>query len=108
RGRRTLEDEATLRADRHDHDVLDHLRFHQPEDLGAEILHPVGPAQAAARDPAPTHVNSFHAWGTYEDLELRAGLGQPRDLRRIELDRQVSLRITVGRALEEIRPQARL
>ena len=45
-----LAEEAALRADRHDHGVLDHLRLDQAEDLGAEVVAPVGPAQAAAGD----------------------------------------------------------
>ena len=50
--RRALEHEPALRADRHDHRVLDHLRLHQAEDLGAVVLEPVRPADAAARDRA--------------------------------------------------------
>ena len=38
RGGRPLQHEAAFRADRHDDRVLDRLRFHQPENLGAEIL----------------------------------------------------------------------
>jgi len=40
---------SRLGADRHDDGILDLLRLDQAEDLGAEILRPVGPAQAAAR-----------------------------------------------------------
>ena len=49
-GRRPLDDEAALGADRHDDGVLHHLRLHQAEHLGAEVLAAVGPAQPAARD----------------------------------------------------------
>jgi hypothetical protein len=52
---------AALGADRHDHCVLDLLRFHQAEDLGAEILRPVRPAQATARNLAKAQVNTFDA-----------------------------------------------
>ena len=51
-GRRPLDDEAALGADRDDDGVLDRLRLHQPEHLGAEVLAAVRPADAAARDPA--------------------------------------------------------
>ncbi len=44
--------ETALGADRHDHRVLHLLRLHQPQHLGAEVLAPVGPAQAAAGDLA--------------------------------------------------------
>ena len=36
----------------HDHRVLDLLRLHEPEHLGAEVFAPVRPADAAARDPS--------------------------------------------------------
>ena len=49
-GRLTLDDEPALRSGRHDHGVLDHLRLHQPEYLGPEILSPVAPTQPAAGD----------------------------------------------------------
>ena len=48
RRRQALGHEAALGADRHDHGVLDLLRLHEAQDLGAEILRPVGPAQATA------------------------------------------------------------
>ena len=44
-----LDHEAALRANRNDQRVLDHLRLHQAQDLGAEVLAPVRPAQATAR-----------------------------------------------------------
>ena len=56
-----LTDEAALGADRDDHRVLDHLRLHQAEDLGAEVLAPVRPADAAARDLAAAQVDALHA-----------------------------------------------
>ena len=69
-----------LRADRHDHRVLHHLRLHQAQHLGAEVLRPVGPAQAAARDLAAAQVDAFEARRVDEDLVQRLGLGQPRHL----------------------------
>jgi hypothetical protein len=53
--------EAAFGTDRHDDSVLDLLRFHQPENLGAEILWPVRPADAATRHLAEAHVHAFHA-----------------------------------------------
>jgi hypothetical protein len=50
--RRPLDHEAALGADRDDQRVLDHLRLHQPEDLGAEVLATIRPPQPAARHGA--------------------------------------------------------
>jgi hypothetical protein len=60
-GRQLLGIEAALGAGRHDHRVLDQLRLHQAEDLGAEIVAPVGPAQAAAGDRAAAQVDALDA-----------------------------------------------
>ena len=46
--RRALDHEPALGADRDDQRVLDHLRLHQAEDLGAEVL-AAGPTTAARR-----------------------------------------------------------
>ena len=51
-GRGPLDVEAALRPRRHDHGVLGQLGAHQAEDLGA-VVHAIGPADAAARDPRP-------------------------------------------------------
>ena len=48
--RQLLGQEAALGARRHDHRVLDELGAHEPQDLRAEVLRPVRPADAAARD----------------------------------------------------------
>ena len=87
-GRRALQHEAALRADGNDHDVLHHLRLHEAQDLGAEILGPIGPAEPAARDRATAQVNAFEARRIDEDLEHRQRLGQAGHFRRIELERQ--------------------
>ncbi len=70
-GRWLLDDEAALRADRHDHRVFHHLRFHQAEDLGTEILRTVRPAQAAACDLAAAQVDALGADGIDENLCVR-------------------------------------
>ena len=54
-----LAEEPALRADRHDHGVLDHLRLDQAEHLGAEVVAPVRPAQAAARHGAEPQVHAL-------------------------------------------------
>ncbi len=60
-GRQIFRHEAALGADRHDHGVLDVLRLDQAEDFGAEILRPVGPADAAARHFAEAQMHALRA-----------------------------------------------
>ena len=50
---------ASLCSCRNDHRVFHALRFHQAQDLCAEIVAPVRPAQAAARNRPGTQVNAF-------------------------------------------------
>ena len=63
--------EAALGAHGHDDGVLDVLRLHEAEHFGAEVLAPVGPANAAARHVAHAQVHAFDARAVDEDLELR-------------------------------------
>ncbi len=88
RRRRALQHEATLGADRHDHGVFDHLRLDEPQDLGAEVLGAVRPAQPAAGHLAPAQVHSLEPGGVHKDLEHRLGFGKAGHLRRIELERE--------------------
>ncbi len=104
-GRRPLDDEAALRADRDDHGVLDRLGLHQPEHLGAEVLAAVRPADASARDPPAAEVHGLDAGRVDEDLEHRPRLGQIRDELGIQLQREVRLRAATGVRLEVVRPQ---
>ena len=87
-GRRALDHEPALGADRDDQRVLDHLRLHQPQHLGAEVLGAVRPAQPTAGDLAAAQVHSLEARRVHEDLELRARRGQERDPLGVELERQ--------------------
>ena len=73
---RLLDVEAALGADRHDDGVLHHLGLHQAQDLGAEILAPVGPADAAARHPAAAQMDALHARAVDEDFDQRPGRRQ--------------------------------
>jgi hypothetical protein len=90
-GGRPLDHEAALGAHRHDDGVLHHLRLDQAEDLGAEVLAAVRPADAAARHHATAQVDPLHARRVDEDLELRLGVGQLADALAVELDRDVLL-----------------
>ena len=74
--RQLLAEEAALRTHRHDDGVLHHLRLDQAQHFGAEILAPIRPAQAAARDRAEAQVHAFDARAVDEDLAVRPRLGQ--------------------------------
>src|SRR6185436_11257325 len=97
--------EAALGADRHDDRVLYHLRLHQAEDLGAEILAPVGPADAAARDAAAAQMHALHARAVDPDLDQRTGRRQLVELAAVELERDPVLDQTLSVALPEIGAQ---
>ena len=102
-----LRHEAALGADRHDHRVLDVLRLHQAEHFGAEVLAPVGPADAAAGDVAHAQVHAFDARRVDEDLERRPRLRQLRHVARVELERQPALVRLLAVLLIIVRAQRR-
>ena len=104
--RRALEDEAALRAHRHDDRVLDHLRLHQTEDLGAEVLGPVGPAQPAAGNRSSAQVDALETRRVDPDLELRPRGGHARHLGRIELERQEGPARAVGAPSPKVRARS--
>ena len=87
RSRRALDDEAALGADRDDDRVLHRLRLHQAEDLGAEVVGAIAPADAAARDAAGAQVDALHARAVHEDLVERPRRRQVRDAGAVDLDR---------------------
>ena len=72
-GRRLLHHEAALGAHGHDHRVLHHLGLHEAEHLGAEVLHAVRPAQAAAATAAA----QVHRRDEYTQIS-NIGLGSGR------------------------------
>ncbi len=102
-----LAEEPALRADRHDHGVLDHLRLDQPQHLGAEVVAPVGPAQATAGHRAEAQVDALDPGRVDEDLVRRPRLGQVGDRRRLELEGQVAVEAAVRVRLEVVGPQGR-
>ena len=102
-----LAEEAALGAHRDDDGVLDHLRLDQAEDLGAEVVASVGPAQAAAGDRAEAQVHALDARGVDEDLEARPRLRQLGDRRRLELEAHVGVQLAVGTGLEVVGAQRR-
>ena len=60
----------------------------QAEHLGAVVLGPVRPAQAAARDRAEAQVHALDLGAVDEDLAPGPRIRQPFDGARIEFDRQ--------------------
>ena len=103
-----LDHEATLGADRHDDRVLDHLRFHQTENLGAEILRTVGPAETATGHLAAAQMKPFHARRVDEYLDRGTGQWKLVDRHRINLQRNIAMRRAACVGLIEICPQCRL
>src|SRR5581483_1903633 len=93
---------------RHDHGVLDRLRLREAEDLRAEILAAVGPADPPAGDRPGAQVDSFRPRGVDEDLVPGPRGREVRDARRVELEGEVRLRLAAGPRLEVVRPQHRL
>ena len=87
-GRQLLGIEAALGAGRDDHRILDQLRLHQAEDLGAEVVAAVGPAQAAASDRAAAQVDAFDARAVDPDLAPRHRPREAGDQRGVDLERQ--------------------
>ena len=84
---RPLDDESALGADGHDHRVLDGLRLDQTQDLGAEILASIRPAQSAAGNGTETQVHPFDARRVHEDLVQWPRLGRLRNLPGPQLER---------------------
>ena len=94
--------EAAFGADRHDDRVLDLLGLDQAEDLGAEILRPVGPAQAAARHLAEAQMNAFDTGRIDENLVKRPRRRQVLDLARFKFERDHRTRVPVLADLPQI------
>ena len=97
-----LADKSAFRPVGNDDGVLDLLGLHQAQHLGAEVLAPVRPAQAAARDTSGAQVDALHAGCVHENLVARPGPGQLGQLCRIELQRDVfarETRVIVGKEI---------
>jgi len=103
-GRELLGEEAALGAGRDDHGILDHLRLHQTENFGAEVVAPVRPAQSAARDRPAAQVDTLDARGINPDLAPRHRGRKPGHHRRIDLERERFL----GRGGERVGADHRL
>src|SRR5438128_2533012 len=82
--RQLLGIETALGAGRNDHCVLDQLRLHQAQDLGAEIVAAVRPASASAGNGPTAEVNALDAGAVYPDLAPRHWARKAGDERRID------------------------
>ena len=78
--------ETALCAGGDDDSVLHHLSLDQAQNLGAEVVAAVGPAQAASCDVAEAQVDTLDARGVNENLELGARQGCEVNLLRCNLD----------------------
>ena len=99
--------EPALGADRHDHRVLHLLGFHQAEHLGAEVVAPVGPAQATARHRAKAQVDALDIDSPDKDLAVRLGGRQVGEFARGHLERDVGLGTAIRAGLVEVGPLGR-
>src|SRR5690606_29902614 len=105
--RELLADESAFRAVRHDDRVLDLLGLHQAEYLGPEVLAAVRPANAAARAAHRAQMHALDSLRVDEALEHRPRRRELGELRWVELERQIPLRLAAG-VLKEVRAQGRL
>ena len=80
--------EAALRTGRNDNGVLDQLSLHQAKDLGAEIVAPVGPAQAATSDRAAAQVDALDARAVDPDFAIGDRRGEAGHLLAVDLEGQ--------------------
>ena len=80
--------ETTLRTGGDNDSVLHHLCLDQAQNLGAEVVTAVRPAQATTCDATEAQVNTLNARGVDENLELGAGQGCEVDLLRCHLERE--------------------
>ena len=100
-GHVALQHEAALGAHGHDDRVLDHLGLHEAQDLGAEVVVAVAPADAAARDLAPAQVDPLELARVHVDLDHRPRRGHALHLPAVHLDGEHG----PGRALVVVRAQ---
>ena len=104
RVRQVLADEAALGAGGDDDRVLHRLRLDQAEDLGAEVLLPVAPAQAAAGDVPEAQVHALDPRGVHEDLvAAAAAAGRSGTARGSSLKDRYGFGSAVLAALEAVR-----
>ena len=104
-GRNLFGIEPAFGADGHDDGVLHLLRLDEAQHLGAEILPPVGPANAAARHPAKAQMHAFHLRRVNEDFNQWPRCGQFVQRMGIELEGEIGPGPAVFARLIKIGPQ---
>ena len=103
--RHQLRQKPAFRAGRNNHRVLHLLRFAQPENLGAEILRPIRPANAAARNRREAHVHAFDARTVDPNLAKGARLRRTFDKLGIEFEGYGVRQLAVCAKLVEVGAQ---
>ncbi len=83
-----LQHEAALGSDGDDDRVLDHLGLHEAQDLGAEVVVAIAPADPAPRHLSPAQVDPLQAPRVDVDLEHGPRGGQGVHLAAVHLDRE--------------------
>src|SRR5690606_21925311 len=106
--RQTPWHEAALGTHRDDHRVLHLLGLGQAQHLGAVVLFPIGPAQTTPGDLAAAQMHPLDPRRVDEDLVHRPRLRQLRNRRRVELQTEVILGLTLGIGLVEVGAQSGL
>jgi len=101
-GRQMLWNETALGPDRHDHGILDVLCFDEAEYLGAEILRPIRPADAATRHLAEAQMHALDPRRIDEDFVERPRQRHSVDLAARKLDRNQVLVLPVAVELIEV------
>ena len=90
-----------MAPDGHDHGVLDELGAHEAQHLRAEVLRPVRPADAAARDRREAQMDRLHARRVDPDLAERARLRRRLHGLAVELEGERGRPPAVGVRLVE-------
>ena len=99
-----LRHKTTLRADRHDDRVLDHLGLHQAQHLSPEVLLSVRPAHPPASDRAAAQVNALDPWRIDKNLVHGPWVRQVRHFLRVELEGEIGFWPSLLRTLIEVGP----
>ena len=106
--RGAFDDKAAFGPHRHDDAVLDHLRFHQTQNLGAEIVTPVRPADASAGDFAAAQMHGFGYGAVDKNFDQGFGQRHKIDGATIEFDRKIGFGRSFGIGLEIVCAERRL
>ena len=93
-----FDDETALGTDRDDQGIFGHLGFHQTENLGAEIIGAVGPADSPPGHIAAPQVNPLHGGGVDVNFKQRPRRRHVDDPEGADFERK---EIVLGTATEK-------